>query len=90
MKDEAGSLSTHDMRMLGAATLTRVPCEVKLSSAPEDRWWDDDATVEEEDDIDDDFVDCETTEERKRGGATSMSSLVTVMSRSFSSKALTH
>lgn len=87
VRDEASSLAAHDMRMLGASTVTRVPCEMKLSGAPEDRWWDIDTTFEVEDDIDDDdFMDCQTAEETKR--ATSMSSLVTVMSRSFSSKTL--
>lgn len=86
MRDESLSLAVHDMRMLGASTLTRVSCDMRLSSAHEDRWWDVDTIFEEEDDIDDDDFMDQAPEEVKP--ATSMSTLVTVMSRSFSSKVL--
>ncbi|KAG0612592.1 hypothetical protein M758_6G040100 [Ceratodon purpureus] len=89
VKDEPSSHAVYDMRMLNASTsLPKSPCEVTLSSTPEGRWWDMDTTLEEVDDVDDDdFMDCQTSEETKRA-TTSMSTLVTVMSRSFSSKTL--
>ncbi|KAG0624985.1 hypothetical protein M758_2G018800 [Ceratodon purpureus] len=85
VRDAAGSLAAHDVRMLGASNVTRVPCDAKNVSVPENRWWDDAFEVEEKD-VEDEFWDCQAADEVKGSSSSYVGSLVMAMSRSFTSK----
>lgn len=87
VRDAAGSLAVHDVRMFGSSSVNRIPCDVKYESAPEDRWWDMDISLNvEEKDVEDEFWDCQTADEVKGPGGSYVGSFVMAMSRNFSSK----
>ena len=88
VRDAAGSLAVHDVRMLHASSVSRVPCGVKLESVPEDTWWDIDATFDEfeEKDVEDEFWDCQPADEVKAAGSSYVGSLVMAMGRTFTHK----
>jgi hypothetical protein len=87
VRDAAGSVAGHDVRMLGASSVMRVPCDVKCESAPEDRWWDMDTAFEvEEKDVEDEFWDCQGGDEVKSAGASYVGTLVMAVSRNFTAR----
>lgn len=89
VRDDPGSVATHDVRMLGASPVSRMPCDI-VNHATQDRWWDIDTTlVDEDDEDDDDWFDCLTSEEIQTAGASSYMgrNFVKTLSRNFSTKA---
>lgn len=89
VRDQVDSLAAHDVRMLGAASVTRVASDVNYEHTQEDRWWDIGTTIEgDQDDEDDEFSDSLTANDETKGarGSSYMGSLVRAMSRNFSTK----